>query len=245
MRKLMLTTALALPFSVAAFAQDATVPANDPATQPAGDVTVPATDPIATEPMATDPVADPMADPANDPMAAPANDPMAAPMTDDAAMDADVEADMAAAAASEKVVQQQAPNELRLDWITGTNVEAPDGSGIGSIKDLILDGETGELKAAIIGVGGFLGIGQKDIALPWEELTINYDAREITASLTREEADAAPEYVFRDRETAPSAEMAPMGTDPAMVPANDPAGAPAGDPAMQPMPGEAAPAPAN
>ena len=227
MRKLMLTTALALPFSVAAFAQDTTIPADDPAMQPAGDATVPA------DPMATDPVADPMVEPATDPMAA--------PLTDDAAMDGDIEADMAAAAASEKVVQQQATNELRLDWITGTNVEAPDGTGIGSIRDLILDGETGELKAAIIGVGGFLGIGQKDIALPWEELTINYDAREITASLTREEADAAPEYVFRDRDTAPSADMAPMGTDPAMVPANDPAG----DPAMQPMPGETVPAPAD
>ena len=236
MRKLMLTTALALPFSVAAFAQDTTIPADDPAMQPAGDATVPA------DPMATDPVADPMVEPATDPMAA--------PLTDDAAMDGDIEADMAAAAASEKVVQQQATNELRLDWITGTNVEAPDGTGIGSIRDLILDGETGELKAAIIGVGGFLGIGQKDIALPWEELTINYDAREITASLTREEADAAPEYVFRDRDTAPSAEMAPAGGDPAMAPAGGdpamvPANDPAGDPAMQPMPGETVPAPAN
>ncbi|MGP9805708.1 PRC-barrel domain-containing protein [Paracoccus sp. NSM] len=221
MRKLMLTTVLALPFSVAAFAQDTTVPADDPAMQPAGDATM-------------------TADPAADPMAASGADPMADPMTDDAAMESDVEADMAAAAASEKVVQQQDPNELRLDWITGTNVQAPDGTDIGSIKDLILDGETGELKAAIIGVGGFLGIGQKDIALPWEEMTINYDAREITASLTREEADAAPEYVFRDRETAPSGDMAPTGSDPAMVPANDPAG----DPAMQPMPGETAPAPA-
>ncbi|MBW7056244.1 PRC-barrel domain-containing protein [Paracoccus bogoriensis] len=226
MRKLMLTTALVLPFSVAAFAQDATVPADDPAMQPAGDATVPA-DPMATEPMATDPVADPMADPMTDDAAMDAND---------AAMDAGAEANMTAAA-SEKVVQQQAPNELRLDWITGTNVEAPDGTNIGSIKDLILDGDTGELKAAIIGVGGFLGIGQKDIALPWDELTINYDAREITANLTREEADAAPEYVFRDRENAPSADMTPVGSDPAMAPANDPA--------MQPMPGETAPAPAN
>ena len=84
MRKLMLTTALALPFSVAAFAQDTTIPADDPAMQPAGDATVPA------DPMATDPVADPMVEPATDPMAA--------PLTDDAAMDGDIEADMAAAA---------------------------------------------------------------------------------------------------------------------------------------------------
>ncbi|MDM7459265.1 MAG: PRC-barrel domain-containing protein, partial [Paracoccus sp. (in: a-proteobacteria)] len=118
-------------------------------------------------------------------------------------------------------------------------VEAPDGTNIGSIKDLIVDGDTGELKAAIIGVGGFLGIGQKDIALPWDQLSINFDAREITSDITREEADAAPEYVFRDQADRPAADG--MGTDPAMAPAGDPMTPPADG-----MPAEEAPAaPAN
>ncbi|MFN3524983.1 MAG: PRC-barrel domain-containing protein [Paracoccus sp. (in: a-proteobacteria)] len=213
MRKFLLTSAVALPFTVAAaFAQDA-VPTEDPALQPG-----------VAEPMATDPAtADPMA-----------TDPMATePVADDViAEETDAEAMAAQAAAAEKVAVQQAANELRIDWITGTTVEAPDGTNIGSISDLIVDGDTGELKAAVIGVGGFLGIGQKNIALPWEDLSINYDAREITSDLTRDEADAAPEYVFRERTDAPAADG--MATDPAMAPAADPMADPAADPMADP-----------
>lgn len=111
----------------------------------------------------------------------------------------------------ESIVREQAPNELRLDWITGTNVTSPDGESIGNVNDLIVDGETGQLTAAILSVGGFLGIGAKQIAVNWNELQIDYDANEITMALTREEADAAPEYTFREQEQAP----VPVTADPA------------------------------
>ena len=159
MRKLLLTTAFALPVAFAAQAQDA---ATDPAT---------GTETMETAPMTTDATTDPAAE-------------MPA---------ADMEAteDAAAASAAEKVEQQQAANEWRVDWITGTTVTSPNGENIGSINDLIVDGDTGQMKAAVIGVGGFLGIGEKQIALPWEELTINSDAQEITSDLTQEEAGSA------------------------------------------------------
>ncbi len=117
--------------------------------------------------------------------------------------------------ASEAIVREQAQNELRVDWITGTTVRAPDDETIGKVNDLILDGETGELTAAILSVGGFLGIGAKQIAVGWSELEIDYDANEISMNLTREEADAAPEYVFREREQPPApvpAETGAIGT---------------------------------
>lgn len=169
-------------------------------------------------------------------------------VTDDAAMTPAVDL-------GDKIVQQQAMNELRLEWITDAIVTAPDGTRIGDITDLIVDGDTGEMIAATIGVGGFLGIGQKQIAVPWESLTVNYDAQEVTSNLTKEEADAAPEYVFRDR-AAPPAETA-TGTDapaampPATAPTDgvvapaDPAVDPAMDPAAAPvdtMPAETMPA---
>ena len=119
-----------------------------------------------------------------------------------------LEAEMAQ---SDQIVREQAANELRVDWITGTTVTATDGDSIGNINDLIINGETGEMQAAILSVGGFLGIGAKQIAVPWEELQINYDANEISMNLTREEAEAAPEYVFRDQEQPPP----PAGMDPA------------------------------
>lgn len=200
MRKLLLTTTLALPLTLgAAFAQD-TAPAADPAMEPAPMTeTAPATD-MANPDMATS--------------------------TEDAADAA------AAASAADKVEVQQAANEWRIDWITGATVTSPDGTDIGSISDLIVDGDTGEMKAAIIGVGGFLGIGQKQIALPWTDLTINSDAQQITSTLTREEAEAAPEYVFRDQDAPAGDMMTDPAADPAMAPAADPmATTPMNDPA--------------
>ena len=195
MRKLLLTTTLALPLTLgAAFAQD-TAPAADPAMEPAE--TAPMTD-AGTGDMATGDMA---------------TDDMATEDADEAA---------AAASAAEKVEVQQAENEWRIDWITGASVTSPDGTDIGSISDLIVDGDTGEMKAAIIGVGGFLGIGQKQIALPWADLTINSDAQEITSDLTREEAEAAPEYVFRDQEAPAGDMMSDPAADPAAAPAADP-----------------------
>lgn len=215
MQKFLLTTAIALPLSFgAAFAQTAA----DPAT------TAPET--TETMPMGTD---------------APAADMGTTEMD---ATETDAAEAAAASSAAEKVEVQQAANELRLDWITGTTVTSPDGTNIGSIGDLIIDGDTGEMKAAIIGVGGFLGIGQKQIALPWADLIVNSDAQSITSDLTQEEAEAAPEYVFRDQAPA-EGDMATGTADPSMATTGDapaaggmaPAGDMATDPAMAPADG--------
>lgn len=128
-----------------------------------------------------------------------------APTTDEAAT---------APAPSETIVQQQAGNELRVDWITGTQVRSHQDENIGSIAELIIDQETNTITAAILSVGGFLGIGAKQIAVRFDELEVDFDAREIHLNLTREEADAAPEYVFRDRTEAPAPPAADDGVAP-------------------------------
>lgn len=225
MHKFLLTTALVLPLSMgAAFAQE---------TKPEDPATDAATAPVTEAP------ADPAAAPA-DPAAAPA-DPAAAPTAEEQA--AEQEAMAAEVAASGKVAQQQAANELRLDWITDAAVTSPDGGAIGDINDLIVDGDSGQMIAAIIGVGGFLGIGEKQIAVPWDQLTVNYDAQQINSDLTKEEAEAAPEYVFREREAAPSVAPADGATAPA-APATDGAAAPA-DSTMATPPADPAAAPAE
>lgn len=175
----------------------------------------------------------PAADPAAGTMeTAPMTDAASDPMATDAAAEGEADDAAAAASAAEKVEVEQAANEWRVDWITGASVTAPDGTNIGSISDLIVDGDTGTMKAAIIGVGGFLGIGEKQIALPWTDLVINSDAQEITSDLTREEAEAAPEYVFRDQAAAAGDMVSDPAADPAMAPAADPM---ATEPAADPM----------
>lgn len=194
-----------------------------------------------TAPQATDAETAPMAmDPA-------ANDMATDPAADEAAAK---EAMAAEVADSGKIARQQAGNELRLDWITDATVTSPDGAAIGDINDLILDGESGRMIAAIIGVGGFLGIGEKQIAVPWDQLSVNYDAQEIMSELSEEEAEAAPEYVFRDRDSAPDVlPAAGMETDAAestmapAAPAADPAAMPADDMPEDTMPAADAAAP--
>lgn len=222
MRKLLLTTAFALPLGLgAAFAQD-TAPAADPMAEPAE------TAPMDAAP-ATDPMADPMADPATGDMA-----------TDDMAT-GDAEEAAAAASAAGKVEVEQAANEWRTDWITGATVMTPTGESIGDISDLIIDGDTAEVKAVVVGVGGFLGIGEKQIALPWADVMVNSDAQEITTDLTQEEAQAAPEYVFREQAEAPADDMGDGMADPAAAPMGDDPATMEADPTAEPMDPAAAP----
>lgn len=124
----------------------------------------------------------------------------------EAAATAALQAEMAT---SEKIVREQAAHELRMDWISAATVTSPDGTEIGQVRDLIVNAESGQMIAAIIGVGGFLGIGEKQIAVPWNQLTVNSDAQTITTELIAEEAQAAPDYVFRKRETAPAEVVTP------------------------------------
>lgn len=106
--------------------------------------------------------------------------------------------------AQEALVTTQGDDELRGEWVIGASINSPEGEAIGSIQDIILDEEDGSVTAAVVSVGGFLGIGAKSIAISWDELQMDWDASEIVVALTREEAEEAPEYEFRDREYKPA-----------------------------------------
>ncbi len=69
----------------------------------------------------------------------------------------------------------------------------PESETIGDVNDLII-GDDGAITDAVIGVGGFLGIGEKNVAVPFNELQVverDGDIRLIYAA-TREQLEAAP-----------------------------------------------------
>ena len=51
------------------------------------------------------------------------------------------------------------------------NVYDTNDNKIGDVKDLILE-KGGKVNAAIVGVGGFLGAGEKDVAVPFDQLQL-------------------------------------------------------------------------
>jgi PRC-barrel domain len=71
--------------------------------------------------------------------------------------------------ASGQIVSQQQPGQWMASKLIGTTVVGPNNESIGDVNDVLLD-RSGQAVAVIIGVGGFLGIGEKDVAVSFSQL---------------------------------------------------------------------------
>lgn len=224
-RTLLTTSAVALVLGTAAIAQTP-APTNEVA--PANEM-APANETAPANEMA----------PANE--TAPADATTPAPAADGAAPAVD-------APAADTTLEADEPWDMSAGYIAGEGdalvselMGAPvfstmgeDAEQIGTVNDLVISVD-GEIHAVVIGVGGFLGIGEKNVAVDFQELEygIAFDNTERWVLPTTAEAlTAAPDFIWEDD----------LGTDPAMAPADpamdpaapaDPAVAPA-DPAMAP-----------
>ena len=67
---------------------------------------------------------------------------------------------------------QGVPDISRASRIVGQDIYNQNGEDIGEISELILDPKTGQVQQVIVSVGGFLGIGERNVALPWNELKL-------------------------------------------------------------------------
>jgi hypothetical protein len=63
----------------------------------------------------------------------------------------------------------------RLAGVIGTEVIGSDIRRLGTIDDVVLD-RSGTVAAVVIGTGGFLGLGEKKVAVPYAALLWNYEA---------------------------------------------------------------------
>ena len=168
----------------------------------------------------------PPADPANPPAAAPAtpaNPPAAAPATpakpDTATTGATSTTTTTTKTESVNFKSAMAQDEMLASKLTGTEVRNAAGENLGDINDLVMD-KTGKASVAIIGVGGFLGLGEKAVGVPFDTLTFTDDkdgTRVARLDATKDSLKAAPTFVYKDETkststTASGAGTKPMGT---------------------------------
>jgi sporulation protein YlmC with PRC-barrel domain len=73
------------------------------------------------------------------------------------------------AAASGQLMTQMQPDMMRGSKLMGTDIYGSDNQKIGDLDDVILDRQ-GKIQAIVIGVGGFLGIGEKNVAIPYDQV---------------------------------------------------------------------------
>jgi sporulation protein YlmC with PRC-barrel domain len=89
------------------------------------------------------------------------------------------------------------------DWpaseIIGTSVRNNTGENIGDVNELILAND-GKVRAVVIGVGGFLGMGERDVAVSFNSLKITRDEDNdevITIDATKDALSNAPQWERR------------------------------------------------
>ena len=74
-----------------------------------------------------------------------------------------------AQAGSGQLLTQMSPDMMRGSKLMGVDVYGSDNQKIGDIDEVLVD-KQGKIQAVVVGVGGFLGIGQKDIAIRYEQV---------------------------------------------------------------------------
>ena len=130
-------------------------------------------------------------------------------------------------AATDKFVTKQSSDQYLTSKFKGTDVVGSDDKKIGDVSDILFDKDK-KILAYIVGVGGFLGIGAKDVAIdPASFQTVpgsGNDNFKLRLSMTKDELTAAPAFEAY-RETRPTTSQAPA-TRPMGAPAPTPAPAP-------------------
>lgn len=92
----------------------------------------------------------------------------------------------------------QAADEWRSSKLVGLTVYNKANEKVGDINDFIL-GPDGKIANAVIGVGGFLGMGEKLVAVAFSDLQLNRDAdgsMRVTINSTKEALESAPDFKY-------------------------------------------------
>lgn len=145
------------------------------------------------------PAPSPSAPSENMPETTPAPSPTPAPsVTDPAPSPSNNSAASAERSTSGTFAASQAADEWRSSKLVGLTVYNAANEKIGDINDLIM-GPDGKISNAVIGVGGFLGLGEKLVAVAFSDLQLNRDAdgtMRVTINSTKEALESAPEFKY-------------------------------------------------
>jgi sporulation protein YlmC with PRC-barrel domain len=92
------------------------------------------------------------------------------------------------------------PEQMRASKLIGTKVVNAANESIGDVNEIII-GKDGKVAAVIIGVGGFLGMGEREVAINYNSLRMNRDSNAnlvLTVNATKDALKNAPAWRWED-----------------------------------------------
>jgi sporulation protein YlmC with PRC-barrel domain len=89
-------------------------------------------------------------------------------------------------------------NVISSDQVEGTAVYNTAGDKLGSIDDLMIDKQSGQVRYAVLEFGGFLGLGTDRYPLPWSLLRYDTSKDGYVVPIDKSTLDSAPRYAEDD-----------------------------------------------
>ena len=106
-------------------------------------------------------------------------------------------------------IDKKATGQRLASNLIGMTVRGPGDETLGEIDDVVVD-DSGRVVGTVIGVGGFLGVGEKDVAVPYETVEFIGSGEDAHAVLnkTKDQLKAAPTFKAEAPATTGSAKPA-------------------------------------
>ncbi|NTV70247.1 MAG: PRC-barrel domain containing protein [Azonexaceae bacterium] len=95
---------------------------------------------------------------------------------------------------SDLTTSQPASRLLSASTLAADDVYNPKGEKLGSIKELMLNINSGKVCYAVLSFGGFLSLGEKLFAVPWSALTVDTDNQRFVMDTDEERLKTAPGF---------------------------------------------------
>ena len=86
------------------------------------------------------------------------------------------------------------PHLMGADTLVGNDVYNKDSEDVGDIKEIMLDMRTGRVSYAVLSFGGFMGMGEKLFAVPWDALKLDTVNKRFVLDVNKERLESAPGF---------------------------------------------------
>ena len=103
-----------------------------------------------------------------------------------------------------KFIGEQSSDDVLSSELVGLNVYDHADETLGDVNDIVWT-KDGAIEAIIVGVGGFLGIGEKNVAVAYDAINVSTDAdgnKKLVLDATADELAAAPEFTTTSQKLA-------------------------------------------
>ena len=83
---------------------------------------------------------------------------------------------------------------LSASTLTGDDVRNLNGDKLGNLEEIVIDLHDGRVNYVVLSSGGFLGLGDKLFAIPWDMLTVDTENEEVVLDISKEALENAPGF---------------------------------------------------